>query len=464
MSGLPWGVALAVLLGGCRVPPRGGLDDVARLLNERGVSKLRWNQTLKEDDDAGRALDRLLEAELTPTSAVEIALAGSASVQATLERLGIAQADAVQAGLLKNPTFGYHPGLPIGSPSWSGVAWEVSIALDILDVFVLPLRKKLARLEFERARLLVAADIWNVVTDVRSAYYEAVAASQRLELQRTIADSAELGADFSRRQESTGALSELSLATEQGMYVQARVDLVRAERDAVVARERLIRAMGLWTGHDRIKLPARLPLPPEHDPAVDRLEGLAMAQRLDLIAAERDAETFERTVKMAKGTRFLTGLSIGGDAHREAESGYKVIGPSVAIELPIFDQGHARIAKLVSATRRARRQADALAIEIRSHVREGASGLLAARSLADYLGQVVVPLRERTVVLSQQQYNSMLIGLPQILLAKQSEIMAWRDYVDSVRDYWIARAELERAVGGPLEKEPTSPQREKDQP
>lgn len=444
-------LVLAAFASGCRVPPRGGLDDVARLLSARGAPQLRWNQILEEDVAAGHAIDLLLAAELTPASAVEIALVGSPMVQATLERLGVAQADAVQAGLLKNPTFGVHPGLPIGSPSWSGVAWEVSLALDILDLFVLPLRKKLARLEFERARLLVASDLWTVVTDVRNAYYEAIAAAQRSALQRTIADSAELGADFSRRREHAGAASELSLATEQGVYVQARIDLVRAERDATATRERLVRAMGLWSMHDRIKLPARLPLPPGSELAVDRLESRAMQQRLDLQAAEREAETFERAVKMAKGTRFLTGLSIGGDAHREADRGYKIIGPSLAIELPIFDQGQARIAKLVSETRRARRQADALATEIRSHVRERASGLLVARSLSDYLGQVVVPLRERTVALAQQQYNAMLIGLPQLLLAKQSETEAWRDYVDSVRDYWVARAELERAVGGPLD-------------
>ena len=453
MSARGIGLTLALVLAGgaCRVPPKGGLAEVTRLLDDRGARGLRWNQSLREDDDARRALDALLDEELTPARAVQIALVGSAAIQATLERLGVAQADAIQAGLLKNPTIGVHPGLPIGSPSWTGVAWEVSFAMELLDVLVLPLRKKLAKLELERARLTVAADLWVVVTDVRTAYYEALAAQQRLGLQRTIAESAEVGAEFAARQEHGGALSELALATEQGSYAQTRLDLVRAERDAVSARERLVRQMGLWVGHARMKLPAKLPMLPAVDPDVDALERLAITQRLDLRAAESEAALFERTVKMAKGTRFLTGLSIGGDAHREPE-GRKVIGPSVALELPIFDQGQARIAKLVAETRRARRQADALAVEIRSTVRERASALLAARSLSDYLVRVVMPLRERTVMLAQQQYNAMLLGLPQLLAAKQGEIAAWRDYLDSVRDYWVARAELERAVGGALEQ------------
>ena len=443
-------LALTLIGSGCRVPPKGGLDEVTRLLDERGVGSLRWNQSRREDDEARQVIDQLLSEELTPARAVQIALVGSSSIQATLERLGVAQADAVQAGLLKNPSIGVHPGLPIGSPSWSGVAWEVSVAMEILDLFVLPLRKKLARLEFERARLVVAADLWVVVTEVRTAYYEALAAAQRLALQQTLAENADAAADFASRQERAGTLSELALANEQASYTQVRLDLVRAERDAVSAREKLVRALGLWADPHRIKLPATLPMPPRLDPDVDRMEQLAIAQRLDLRAAEQEAVLFERTVKMAKGMRFLTGLSIGGDAHREPEGGYKVIGPSISLELPIFDQGQARIAKLVAETRRARRHAEALAVEIRSEVRERANRLLASRSLADYLRSTVIPLRERTVSLSQQQYNAMFIGLPQLLMAKQAEAGAWREYLECVRDYWVARAELERATGGPL--------------
>ena len=61
---------------------------------------------------------------------------------------------------------------------------------------------------------------------------------------------------------------------------------------------------------------------------------------------------------------------------------------------------------------------------------------------------MVVPLRERVVALSQQQYNSMLIGIYQVLIAKQNEIAAYRELIEAARDYWIARADLERAVAG----------------
>ena len=64
----------------------------------------------------------------------------------------------------------------------------------------------------------------------------------------------------------------------------------------------------------------------------------------------------------------------------------------------------------------------------------------------------MVPLRERFVALSQEQYDAMLIGVYQLLQAKQAELDTYREYIEAVRDYWIAWTELERAVGGRLAK------------
>jgi cobalt-zinc-cadmium efflux system outer membrane protein len=45
----------------------------------------------------------------------------------------------------------------------------------------------------------------------------------------------------------------------------------------------------------------------------------------------------------------------------------------------------------------------------------------------------------------------MLKGTYDLLLAKQSEVATERSYVEAWRDYWIARTQLERAVGGRLD-------------
>ena len=47
----------------------------------------------------------------------------------------------------------------------------------------------------------------------------------------------------------------------------------------------------------------------------------------------------------------------------------------------------------------------------------------------------------------------MLLGVYQLLQAKQNEINSYREYIEAVRDYWIARADLDKAVGAHLPAE-----------
>ena len=41
----------------------------------------------------------------------------------------------------------------------------------------------------------------------------------------------------------------------------------------------------------------------------------------------------------------------------------------------------------------------------------------------------------------------MLLGVYQLIFAKQGEFNVYREYIEALRDYWIARSDLERAVG-----------------
>jgi cobalt-zinc-cadmium efflux system outer membrane protein len=54
----------------------------------------------------------------------------------------------------------------------------------------------------------------------------------------------------------------------------------------------------------------------------------------------------------------------------------------------------------------------------------------------------------------------MQIGPFQLLQAKQEEVKTGAESVKALRDYWIARAELEKAVGGNLSGKFISMQKE----
>ena len=130
-------------------------------------------------------------------------------------------------------------------------------------------------------------------------------------------------------------------------------------------------------------------------------------------------------------------------------------GPSFQVPLPLFNQGQPAVAAAVARFRRSRRRFTAMAAEARAQVRRARNAETAARDLAEYYGRVIVPLRHQIVEQTQLHLNAMQVGVFELLQSKQAEIDAGREYVEALRDYWVARAELERATGGRLE--PTLP-------
>ena len=437
---------LAALAAGCAVPREAGFGDVRKLVEGRGLPRIHWNQGTPEDAAVERHVHELLASDLTAASATEIAILNNASLQAIYERLGVAQADVVQAGLLRNPTIAGHVGIPIGA---GVIEWEASFAFPLLDALLIPLRKRFATAEFERVKLDVADAVLAAASEARSAFWEVQAGEHVIALERTIVDAAQASAELAGRQHAAGNLSDLDLSAQQGMYVQARVDLSHAEVRRLAQRERLNRALGLWGAATVWHVTAALPELPKEERSLEHVESFAVAHRLDLLAAKREVDTRAAALRITKNTRVIGGLDLGASAHQDAD-GPRTLGPTISLEVPIFDQKQAQVARLFAELRASQLRADALAVTIRSEVRTARTRVLAARSTVEYYRTTLIPLRERIVALSQQQYNAMLLGVYQLLASKQAEIAAYREYIEAVRDYWIARSDLERAAGGPI--------------
>jgi cobalt-zinc-cadmium efflux system outer membrane protein len=175
-----------------------------------------------------------------------------------------------------------------------------------------------------------------------------------------------------------------------------------------------------------------------------------------LQAARWGVDLVGRALALRRKTRFFpVGIHVGINTEKDV-TGERVTGPELALQLPIFDTGKASIARLESEHRRAQRQLEALAVNARSDVREERDRMLAARDLALYYGQVLLPQRQRILALTLQHYNAMFKGAYDLLLAKQTEVETEKAYLDAWRGYWIARARLERALGGSLPVEPAT--------
>ena len=95
-----------------------------------------------------------------------------------------------------------------------------------------------------------------------------------------------------------------------------------------------------------------------------------------------------------------------------------------------------------------------VAIDARSEVRLAEVRLRTGRETVLHYRDVLVPLRKNVSEQALLHYNGMFISVFQLLTAKQGEVDARRGYLEALRDYWKARAELARALGGALPSAP----------
>ena len=450
-----WVVAAAGLLSGCGVPKEAGFSTVAAAVEQRTGHRIFWNQGGSADAAVAAKIREMLAGDLTRAQAVQIALLNNRSLQATYEELTLAQADVVQAGLLKNPVFSGRVRFPTSGASHAP-SFDVGVDQDFLDLLLIPARKRLASAAFEAAKLRVGQQVLEVAHDVRAAYYTMQGAQQIAAMRRTILDASEASVGLARAQHEAGNISDLDLTNEEGLSEQVRLDLMRSEAEILGARERLNRLMGLWGMDTGWSIEPRLPDLPADEPALEHLEAMAITQRLDVAAARHDLQASAYALAMVTHWRWLGGLGVGASIEHDPE-GRTVAGPGVSLELPIFDQKQAVVARLGAQYQQSRLRLGALSVEARSEVREARGRLIVARAVADRYRTRVIPLRERLVALSQQHYDAMLLGVYQLLMAKQNEVNAYREYIEAVRDYWMARSNLERAVGGRLASSAAAP-------
>lgn len=431
----------ALALTSCAsVPRNAGADEVQQALTQRGGPVVEWRtQPLTADDER---IARMLQDELTPEEAVAVAMVNNPRLQVTLAELGIARADLIEASTITNPVFEFEIRFP-GEPYRP---YELRLAQSLIELIQLPRRRAVGRAAFDAAQMRVSSEVLRFAGDVRSAYFDVIAATQHVALSRTIAASAQTAADVAVRQHRAENITDLDLENEQALYEQAKLDLARAEQQLLIARESLVRAMGLRNANVEWRVPGTFPALPESELEQQDLERLAAAQRLDIAIARREMEVAQRQVPL---TRLAVLDETVFDVHYEREpEGTRTVGPGIELPIPIFNTGRAARTRAEAQYLRARHLLNALEAESASQIRAARTTLAEARARAEYYRDVVVPRRGRIVELTKLEHNAMLVGIFQLLQARQNEMQARRDSIEAQREYWSARTNLDLAVQG----------------
>ncbi len=230
----------------------------------------------------------------------------------------------------------------------------------------------------------------------------------------------------------------------------AEVDLsaLAAEAEAYARRTELASMMGLSVG-DSWDAPGQLPVPLSEEDALDELLMLARESRLDLAAARARADIVADRLGVTGWTRWLGELDVGVERERETD-GARLTGPTVDWELPIFSQNRDALLRVDAELQLAITEVARLSLAVNNDVHLAHTATNNAKARVDAYRDRLIPARMAVTARAQEEKNFMLIGIFELLQTKQQEYDAYQGYLEMVRDYWLARAELTRAVGNSL--------------
>ena len=436
--------AAALVLGGCAsFSPDGGVGRVAELTKERSGQAPAYQRGSADVDAAQARIGELLLQPLTPESAIELAFLNNRGLQASFSELGIAESELVRAGRLRNPSIGF------GRLREGGGVVEIerSVMFDVLGLLTLPMASQVEQRRFGQAQLQAAHEAVGLAAQTRQAFFSAVAAQELVRYYQQVKEAADVSNELARRMVQAGNFSRLAQMREQAFYADATSQLARAQHQAVVERERLTRLLGLSGAQLAFMLPERLPELPKEPVAPQNAEQTAMDKRLDVLMARQAAENTAKALGLTKATRFINVLELGYQ-NKSMTGEPRANGYEIELELPLFDFGATRAARAEATYMQAVHRTAQVAVDARSEVREAYSAYRTSYDLARHYRDEVVPLRKRISEENLLRYNGMLISVFELLADSREQVRAVTDYVEALRDHWIAHTNLQTALTG----------------
>ena len=440
-------VSVVAVLAGCTTFSKdGGFNSVSDVAQVRLGKDAVWVKTDKDRDAVAQRTKELLAKPLGMDDAVQVALLNNAGLQTSYGELGIAEADLVQAGRLPNPGFTFSR---TSSNSSNVIVYNRSLSLSLLSVLTMPVTTPIQSRKFEETKLLAADAMLAVAADARRAYINAVAAQQAAAYAGQVKDSSEAAVQLAQRMQQAGNFSKLDYAREQAFYAEATAQFARSRQQAVSAREKLTRSMGLWGSGTLYRLPDTLPDLPKSRPELTDLEGFAMQNRLDIQAGKMQTQSVASSLGLSKATRFINVLDVGYLNNFENDQGHER-GYSITVEIPLFDWGSSKVARAETTYMQSVNRLAQTAVNARSEVRESYSAYVTDYDIAKHYRDEVLPLRKTISDEMTLRYNGMLASVFELLSDSRDQVGSVNSYIDALKEYWIAETDLQQAVGGRL--------------
>lgn len=438
---------------------------------------------LDDSWDVSEEVAARLASGLTLQESVEMALLNNPEFQAAWMNVGMAKADLVQAGLLSNPALFSSFRLPAGG-GLSNI--ELTLAQNIADLWQIPVKKRVAKERLDQAILELARRAAQLAANAKAGYYQALGTQAVHKNAEENAGITKELLDLAIARQRAGAGTELDVNLTRSAVLEANLSVQTSRLNAASARRDLATVLGLLGPLDELELASNFPDIGPNTLATDQLIAIAQEARLDFQAARRIVEAAEASLRL-EYLRIIPSVELGvamERAERQKQGGRNlladtarasianggltapeiqprserrandrtdlIVGPSVSLALPIFDQNQAQIAKAQYALQQARKELDALERAAVQDIRGAADRLSTAWAVVTYYEQELLPLGEKNLTMNRDAYRAGSTSVLAVLEAQRFLLDARRRHVEALQNAAALIPQVELAVGRPI--------------
>lgn len=299
------------------------------------------------------------------------------------------------------------------------------------------------------ARLQSEFEVWQLLSDVRAAFYEVVSSQER---------ETAIRSNLDRLDEITRILSEREKHGEGSTYDRLRAERERAEVETELVSSRIA------TVQARSKLAALLPPSTEPGgivasgevesaaivPPVSDLYRRALEVRGDYTSQQQEIKRFEFSRRAAERLRVPEPSVIAG--FNRAQLGPAMASGSfiaLSVPLPIFNDGKTEVARFRAEADRTQARRQTLEQQISAEVNGAWSALQLRRAAAEEYRRGLETQGQRLEQIAQAAYQEGELGILALLDAWRVSLQSRLKLLELTAAAKQAEIELERVVGEP---------------
>lgn len=381
---------------------------------------------------------------LSLNEAVEYGISNNPKIQAECAKIGLNNADIKEAGLLLNPKI-------ILDSAFAEKAFKGGISQTVELGGKRKKRVNVAKAEKEIAMQNIIYEIINFRTQIRNAYIDLYSAREYLKNAQMISDLSAQLTDIAKKREIAGQIANLDVLQAEISEIKTKKDLHNAEIEEAISFNKLNNLLYGKINHDiNLKKLNNEDFQKFNDDTDTILE-TAFANSPIIKRIEKNIEKANKLERLAKSYIYpdIT-ISVGPNiiVEKDEKTTTKVnVFAGIDMDIPVFNHGQAGILRARAQKEIYQKQLLAEKNNLSLTINNACTEILKSKKIIDIYEKELLPKAKTVLEKSELSFKEGKSGIIIPLTSQTAYIETQKGYIDSIKYYFKALNELEKATG-----------------